>query len=286
MGALNPGDMIKDHKDVLLPVLGVVVLLFGLGLFYEKGGDFMDTGDIINGNDDGESSKIYESYPEMIIDKEANYQAEIETNYGDISLQLYPEAAPKTVNNFVFLAKDGFYDGLTFHRVVPGFIIQGGDPNGTGQGDPGYKFEDEINPNALGLNEILVKDADFLSGLYNPNNAATAGYAPNSLRKNADKTLAEFYDDIIGYDYDYTLPSKPFEPGVIAMANSGPDTNGSQFFITVSGSDPEDLNGRHTVFGKVLEGMDVVDEISKVATNTQNAPEKEVEIEEITIDEK
>jgi peptidyl-prolyl cis-trans isomerase B (cyclophilin B) len=136
----------------------------------------------------------------MNIDTKKNYQAVIKTNRGDIELELYPEHAPKTVNNFVFLADQGFYDEVNFHRVISNFMIQGGDPTGTGSGGPGYRFEDE-----------------------------TAG---NPLKH---------------------------ETGVISMANAGPNTNGSQFFITHS---PQShLNGNHTVFGKVTEGQNVVDAI-------------------------
>lgn len=136
----------------------------------------------------------------MEIDTSKTYIATIETNKGTITLELYPNYAPKTVNNFVFLARQGFYDGVTFHRVIPSFVIQGGDPTGTGRGGPGYRFEDE-----------------FLG---------------NPLRH---------------------------ESKVISMANAGPGTNGSQFFITHT-PQPH-LDGRHTVFGKVTEGADVVDAI-------------------------
>ena len=138
--------------------------------------------------------------PAMTIDPEKSYKVTIQTERGDIVLELYPKHAPKTVNNFVFLAQQGYYDGVTFHRVIKDFMIQGGDPTGTGRGGPGYKFEDETRNNPL---------------------------------KHAT--------------------------GVISMANAGPNTNGSQFFIT-HGPQPH-LDGRHTVFGKVVSGQDVVDAV-------------------------
>ena len=138
--------------------------------------------------------------PELQIDSAKNYRVTIETDRGAIELELYPQHAPKTVNNFVFLAQQGFYDGLVFHRVINNFMIQGGDPTGTGTGGPGYKFEDETRSNPL-----------------------------------------------------------QHETGVISMANAGPNTNGSQFFIT-HGPQPH-LNGRHTVFGKVVKGQDVVNAV-------------------------
>ena len=138
--------------------------------------------------------------PDMQIDTNKTYKATVDTNKGLIELELYAQHAPKTVNNFLFLAKEGFYDGVSFHRVIPDFVIQGGDPTGTGSGGPGYQFEDEVKKNPL-----------------------------------------------------------RHERGVISMANAGPNTNGSQFFITHS---PQaHLNGKHTVFGKVVTGLDVVDEI-------------------------
>jgi peptidyl-prolyl cis-trans isomerase B (cyclophilin B) len=144
----------------------------------------------------------WENPPEMQIDVEKSYTATLETDKGAIQLELQPKDAPITVNNFVFLAREGFYDGLTFHRVIGDFMIQGGDPTGSGSGGPGYKFEDETKDNPL-----------------------------------------------------------THETGVISMANAGPNTNGSQFFITHS---PQShLNGRHTVFGKVTDGQDVVDAVEQ-----------------------
>jgi peptidyl-prolyl cis-trans isomerase B (cyclophilin B) len=145
-------------------------------------------------------TKQWNNPPAMQIDPKKVYLATVETERGDVELELYPEHAPKTVNNFVFLAGEGFYDGVTFHRVIANFVVQGGDPTGTGTGGPGYRFEDEVKGNPL-----------------------------------------------------------KHEAGVISMANAGPNTNGSQFFITHS-PQPH-LNGRHTVFGKVVKGMDVVNAI-------------------------
>lgn len=149
-------------------------------------------------------------------------QVVIETEKGDIKLELYSKVAPKTVENFIKLTEEGFYDGITFHRVVEDFIIQGGDPDGDGSGGPGYTFEDEINPIALNMNIATTKQLEQL-----------------------------------GYKYRTDLESIPHEPGVISMANSGPNTNGSQFFIITIQPQPG-LDGRHTAFGRVYEGMDVV----------------------------
>lgn len=146
------------------------------------------------------ASQQWNSPPAMQIDTDKTYVVTMETERGDIVLELYPEYAPATVNNFVFLTREGYYDGVTFHRVIPNFMIQGGDPTGTGRGGPGYRFDDEL--------------------------------ADNPLRH---------------------------ETGVISMANAGPNTNGSQFFITHS-PQPH-LDGKHTVFGKVTSGQDVVDSI-------------------------
>jgi peptidyl-prolyl cis-trans isomerase B (cyclophilin B) len=146
--------------------------------------------------------KQWNTPPELTIDPKKTYHVTMETTRGTIELDLYPEFAPKTVNNFVFLAKEGFYDGIKFHRVIANFMIQGGDPTGTGMGGPGYKFEDEFTNNPL-----------------------------------------------------------RHETNVISMANAGPGTNGSQFFITHS-PQPH-LNGKHTVFGKVTQGNKVVNLIQQ-----------------------
>lgn len=157
--------------------------------------------------------------------------ATLGTSKGAIVLELYSDSAPKTVANFVKLAREGFYNGTKFHRVIPEFMIQGGDPlsktdnPGVGSGGPGYQFEDEINPKALGM---------------------------------SDASIAALQSE--GYSYSSTLQSLPVAVGTIAMANSGPDTNGSQFFI-VTVQDQPHLNGRHTVFGKVVQGMEVVTSI-------------------------
>jgi len=144
--------------------------------------------------------KQWDHPPAMQIDPKKIYRAVVETDKGDIKLELYPQYAPKTVNNFVFLSEKGFYDEGLFHRVISNFMIQSGDPTGTGRGGPGYQFEDEVEGNPL-----------------------------------------------------------KHETGVISMANAGPNTNGSQFFITHS-PQPH-LNGNHTVFGKVIAGQEIVNAI-------------------------
>lgn len=161
------------------------------------------------------------------------YTAVIHTAKGNITLALYTKVAPKTVTNFVKLSQAGFYNGTKFHRVIADFMIQGGDPlsktndPNVGRGGPGYAFEDEINPRVLGVPEELI-----------------AQYEAR------------------GYHYDYSLESMSVDVGVIAMANAGPNTNGSQFFIVSTQAQPH-LNGLHTVFGKVTAGMDVVRSIAQ-----------------------
>jgi peptidyl-prolyl cis-trans isomerase B (cyclophilin B) len=148
------------------------------------------------------TEKQWATPPDMQIDPKKAYAITMETERGSIELELYPEEAPITVNNFVFLARQGYYDDTQFHRVIPNFVIQGGDPTGTGAGGPGYRFEDELADNPL-----------------------------------------------------------KHETGMMSMANAGPNTNGSQFFITHS-PQPH-LDGRHTVFGRVVAGQDVVDSIQQ-----------------------
>jgi len=148
-------------------------------------------------------------------------QAIIETNHGPIHVELYPDDAPKTVDNFVKLANDGFYDRVIFHRVIPDFMIQGGDPTGTGSGGPGYTFEDEFNQHNV-------------------------------------------------------------ERGALAMANAGPNTNGSQFFVVTTEAAPW-LDGKHTVFGRVTDGMDVVDKIAKQPRDARDKPHEDVVIESVSV---
>ena len=147
--------------------------------------------------------------------------ATLHTSLGAIAIELFDEDAPKTVENFKKLANDGFYDGVVFHRIIPDFMIQGGDPTSTGRGGPGYTFEDEINEHKI-------------------------------VR------------------------------GSLAMANAGPDTNGSQFFIVTAESCPW-LDGLHTVFGQVTSGMDVVDTISHIDTDMQDRPLSEVRIQSVAV---
>jgi cyclophilin family peptidyl-prolyl cis-trans isomerase len=147
--------------------------------------------------------------------------ATLHTSEGPIELALHSEDAPKTVDNFVKLARDGFYEGVVFHRVIPDFMIQGGDPTGTGTGGPGYQFEDEFNEH-------------------------------------------------------------PVERGALAMANAGPNTNGSQFFIVTVDSAPW-LDGKHTVFGRVTSGIDVVDRISQVDRDANDRPREPVTIDRVEL---
>jgi peptidyl-prolyl cis-trans isomerase B (cyclophilin B) len=147
--------------------------------------------------------------------------ATLHTNHGAIAIELFDDDAPKTVENFRKLAGDGFYDGVIFHRVIPDFMIQGGDPTGTGMGGPGYTFEDEFNDHKV-------------------------------------------------------------ERGALAMANAGPNTNGSQFFVVTAEATPW-LDGKHTVFGRVTSGMDVVDAISQLETDANDKPREAVVIERVEL---
>ncbi len=186
----------------------------------------------------------------------------LKTSKGDITLELDADAAPKTVTNFITLAKNGYYNGLTFHRVIPDFMIQGGDPNGDGTGGKsifGDTFEDEINADSYGLSDTTV---------------AQASGGQQLSPEIANLTLKQYYERR-GYVYNDQLQSLPLEKGAIAMANRGPNTNGSQFFIIQADSTPW-LNGQHTVFGKVTEGLDVVDAIVNVPRNDQDKPNEAV----------
>ncbi|MEK7591300.1 MAG: peptidylprolyl isomerase [Patescibacteria group bacterium] len=180
------------------------------------------------------------------------------TSKGDITVKLDADAAPKTVTNFVALAETGYFNGLTFHRVMPDFMIQGGDPNGNGTGGEsvyGESFEDEINAKSYGLHKKMLRDA------------AAGQELPDNLK---DKTLMEYYKTQ-GYVYNDTLDSLPMKRGALAMANRGPNTNGSQFFIIQAAKTPW-LEGKHTVFGRVTKGLEVVDAIVGVERDASDKP--------------
>ena len=177
-------------------------------------------GDVLSNN------KIYDSMPEMNIDISKKYTAVIKTSMGDMSIEFFTEDAPMTVNNFINLSRDGYYDNVIFHRVISGFMIQGGDPSGTGHGEmgkyPGYKFEDELNN------------------------------------------------------------QRSYDKGILAMANAGPDTNGSQFFI-MHVNYP--LPYQYTIFGFVTDGLEVIDKIASVETGDGDKPVNDVVIETVEVKE-
>jgi len=171
-------------------------------------------------------NKVYSEMPGMNIDVSKKYTAVIKTSMGDMSVEFFTEDAPLTVNNFINLSRDGYYDDVIFHRVISGFMIQGGDPSGTGHGDmgkyPGYKFEDELNN------------------------------------------------------------QRAYEKGILAMANAGPDTNGSQFFIMHV---DYPLPYQYTIFGLVTDGLDVIDKIASVQTGDGDRPVDDVVIKKVEVKE-
>ena len=177
-------------------------------------------GDVLSNN------KVYDSMPEMNIDISKKYTAVIKTSMGDMSIEFFTEDAPMTVNNFINLSRDGYYDNVIFHRVISGFMIQGGDPSGTGHGEmgkyPGFKFEDELNN------------------------------------------------------------QRSYDKGILAMANAGPDTNGSQFFI-MHVNYP--LPYQYTIFGFVTDGLEVIDKIASVETGDGDKPVNDVVIETVEVKE-
>ena len=207
----------QKHKLYIL-LTGMFVLIL---LLISCGGNVKTT-------NSSSSRKTYTAPPPMTIDQNKTYTATVKTNYGDIVIQLFPMEAPVTVNNFVFLARQGFYDGVKFHRVIKGFMIQGGDPTGTGMGGLGYKFQDELPT------------------------------------------------------------TRSYTKGIVAMANAGPDTNGSQFFIMLA---DYPLAKNYSIFGQVTnETQSVVDKIGNVPVDNPNSqspkPTVDVHIISITIAEK
>jgi cyclophilin family peptidyl-prolyl cis-trans isomerase len=163
--------------------------------------------------------KSYSAPPQMALDPTKTYTATIDTTAGTMTAELFASEAPKTVNNFVFLARDGFYNDVIFHRVIRGFMVQGGDPTGTGRGGPGYRFDDEP-------------------------------------------------------------VTRPYNRGILAMANAGPNTNGSQFFVMHA---DYGLPPNYTIFGRLTSGEDVLDKIATAQTGAQDRPTDPVKINSVTI---
>ncbi len=209
-------------KNIILSVIVLVALIAG-GYYLFSGGTTTPTPTVSTQT----ATSTDTVAPTPVTTQNTNpktHMVTIDTNYGKIVFETYDSDAPKTVANFVTLAGKGFYNGLTFHRVIPGFMIQGGDPNGTGTGGPGYQFADELNP-------------------------ATASYKAG------------------------------YKKGVVAMANAGPNTNGSQFFIMTA---DYPLQNNYTIFGKVVSGQDVVDTIANVKTGPNDKPVTPVVMKTVT----
>ncbi|AFM13649.1 peptidylprolyl isomerase [Turneriella parva] len=246
--------------------------------------------------------------------KDTNPVAVIETTLGTITVELYRHAAPKTVENFVSLAKgereftdtDGkpakrpYYDGLVFHRVIPNFMIQGGDIKGNGTGGPGYQFADEINAKALGLDKMKVSASPMAMqevgqvartevfkklNIQSQQDLTAKQKEAEALFKSeqakwGEKSLEELYT-ARGITYTPGLESESNTKGSLSMANAGPNTNGSQFFISVA--DNIYLDGKHTVFGRVIGGLDIAEAITKVERDQQDRPKKTVVMKKVTI---
>jgi cyclophilin family peptidyl-prolyl cis-trans isomerase len=213
------GDAIKDNKKILLLAFGLLAVAV-IGLILTREGMVMPEDSLVQ----TPKTTTY-SQPEQVMEEGVDYGAVIKTSVGDIEVDLFEDETPITVNSFLFLSKERFYDDLIFHRVIKDFVIQAGDPKGDGTGGPGYQIEDEIT-------------------------------------------------------------ERTYEPYTLGMANSGPNTNGSQFFIT-TGDIPdqslEALDGKYTIFGKVTSGFAVVDAIERVKTDVNDKPVNSVVIESIQI---
>jgi cyclophilin family peptidyl-prolyl cis-trans isomerase len=213
------GDAIKDNKKILLLAFGLLAVAV-IGLILTREEMIMPEDSLVQ----TPKTNTY-SQPEEVMEEGVDYGAVIKTSVGDIEIDLFEDETPITVNSFLFLSKERFYDDLIFHRVIKDFVIQGGDPKGDGTGGPGYQIVDEIT-------------------------------------------------------------ERTYEPYTLGMANSGPNTNGSQFFIT-TGDIPdqslEALDGKYTIFGKVTSGFAVVDAIERVKTDVNDKPVNSVVIESIQI---
>lgn len=213
-------DAIKDNKKILLLAFGLLAVSV-VGLILTNKGITMPEENLLQNNN---TPKSY-SQPEQVLEEDVDYGAVIKTSMGDIEIDLFENETPITVNSFLFLTKENFYNGLTFHRIIKDFVIQGGDPDGVGTGGPGYQIPDEIT-------------------------------------------------------------DRKYKAYTLGMANAGPNTNGSQFFITTGNISPQSidaLNGGYTIFGEVTKGFAVVDSIERVQTDANDKPVNPVVIESIQI---
>ncbi len=218
--------MKPHYRDFFLYILLILAACIGVIFIFSKN-NLAKPESMTNEASSSAGKKTYSSLPPQILDQKKKYTALLTTSKGKITVELFAKETPKTVNNFVFLAKEGFYTNTIFHRIVKGFMIQGGDPKGDGTGGPGYKFEDEK----------ITRD---------------------------------------------------YKRGIVAMANSGPNTNGSQFFIMHK---DYELPKQYVIFGRVIEGMDTVDKIAEVPTvdngsREESKPTEKIFIESILIEEK
>lgn len=208
---------LKDNKKILLLSVGLLVASI-VGLSFMEGST-INTNNLIN------TDTMQFTKPTNVLEKGIDYKAVLRTSVGDITVDLFENETPDTVNSFLFLIGQRYYEGVTFHRVIKNFVIQTGDPTGTGSGGPGYTIDDEIT-------------------------------------------------------------SRKYKPYTLGMANAGPDTNGSQFFIT-SGNIPQsamsNLDGNYTIFGEVVDGFAVVDSIERVTTDSNDKPVNSVTVESIQI---
>lgn len=262
--------MVKENKDFFLYILGIIVcfVLFLVGFdYFMPQQDSSECGFLgINCwlNNLFKQEMVWASPPEMSIDVNKDYKATIKTNFGDFEVELYEKNALQTVNNFIFLANEDFFDGVKFHRVVNGFLVQTGDrntldadPNNDGEGGAGYTLEDEINWDSLDFSKAKIQQLTNL-----------------------------------GFSSKESVVSRHLEWKSVAMANSGPDTNGSQFFIVTAASSAasvKGLEGRHTVFGKVVSGWEIVERIENVEvddpTSSSPRPLEDIVITDVVIQE-
>lgn len=260
--------MFKDDNlkfiGYVLSIGVLIVLTFCMMQVFILGRDvpFLDDLGIRIGGSQPKGEFVYDDPPALIIKKDKDYQAVIKTNLGQFSIELFEENAPNTVNNFVFLASEGYYDGIKVHRVLKDFLFQTGDRltlkddiSVYGTGGPGYTIPDEINWESLGLGETQITE------LAAQGYVSTAGIISKELTKYS-----------------------------VAMANSGPDTNGSQFFVVTADNTSDKISqikSKYTVFGKVLDGFDTIDSINNSEVNISNKnvpiPYKDIVIDRIDI---
>jgi len=267
----------KSNQSFSFALLGLLLLLLLLltGVLDPVG----NLGNIVQPNGNTYTRNMYihphNKYdkPQNILQPDVDYRVQVIASEGTFIIDVFEDDVPINANNFLFLVKEGFYNGLKFHFINPNVSIQGGDPDGDGLGGPGYVVKDEIDADALGLDNLRVGEVSFLQN----------EYSLSLINKYKNMSVKQFYEEVDGYSYTSGFGTHRFGPYTVAMANAGPNTNGSQFFITGGSGNFRAFDGKFTVIGVVISGQDVIDKMIQKPVNGNGVPTKPIVIKSMRI---